>query len=57
MTITTLPKLQDPNECQRASLESGTVRDGEWELFTVGYSLSDLYPQRLDRPILRSTEV
>ncbi|MBI1918951.1 MAG: ATP-dependent Clp protease ATP-binding subunit [Planctomycetes bacterium] len=49
--------LESPEDARRAALgDSGTV-DGERELFRVGRCLDQLYPDDLDRVLLRDREV
>ncbi len=50
-------KLESPEDARRAALGSLEALDGERELFRVGRCLDHLYPDDLDRVLLRDREV
>jgi ATP-dependent Clp protease ATP-binding subunit ClpA len=49
--------ILDPDEARRAAIGCGGVADGGVELFRVGRCLDQLYPDDLDRVLLREREV
>ena len=50
-------KIETPEDARRAALGGEGTHDGERELFRVGRCLDQLYPDDLDRVLLRDREV
>jgi hypothetical protein len=50
-------KIESPEDARRAALGGEGAHDGERELFRVGRCLDQLYPDDLDRVLLRDREV